>query len=116
MKEFIKYFTGLKRNYGFCNIKNGYVDPETGKIKFNPGDYGWSSVEVTDEDYNNHLAGKKSIGIQPCNDKGMASFGAIDVDPKKYIGFEMQKYLEIIQQKELPIIPVKSLCLMVVQM
>ena len=108
MKEFIKYFTGLKRNYGFCNIKNGYVDPETGKIKFNPGDYGWSSVEVTDEDYNNHLAGKKSIGIQPCNDKGMASFGAIDVDPKKYIGFEMQKYLEIIQEKELPIIPVKS--------
>ena len=26
MKDFIKYFTGLKRNYGFCNIHNGYKD------------------------------------------------------------------------------------------
>ena len=31
MKEFVKYFTGLKRNYGFCNIHNGYKD-ESGKI------------------------------------------------------------------------------------
>ena len=42
MKDFIKYFTGLKRNFGFCNINNGYKDPDTGKLKFNPGDYGWS--------------------------------------------------------------------------
>jgi hypothetical protein len=33
-KEFKEYFTGLTRNYGFCNINNGYKDLETGKIKF----------------------------------------------------------------------------------
>ena len=34
MKDFIKYFTGLTRNYGVCKINEGYVDPETGKKKF----------------------------------------------------------------------------------
>ena len=32
MQEFIKNFTGLERNYGFCNVSNGYKDPDTGKI------------------------------------------------------------------------------------
>ena len=38
----------------------------------------------------------------------MASFGAIDVDPKNILVLRYKKYLEIIQEKELPIIPVKS--------
>ena len=58
MEEFITYFTGLKRNYGFCNIDNGYKDPESGKIKFKPGDYGWSSSPVLKQDYQDHLEGK----------------------------------------------------------
>jgi len=28
MKDFIKYFTGLTRNYGVCKINEGYVDPK----------------------------------------------------------------------------------------
>ena len=107
MKEFIKYFTGLNRNYGFCNIDNGYKDPETGKIKFKPGDYGWSSSPITDQDYLDHLSGKKSIGIQPCDDEGMASFGAIDIDPD-YKNFSANKFLQIIEENDLPVIPIKS--------
>jgi len=108
MKDFIKYFTGLKRNFGFCNINNGYKDPDTGKLKFNPGDYGWSGKLITEEDYNQHLNGTKSIGIQPCDDDGLARFGAIDIDPKVYKDLDIKKYLDIIQQKELPLIPIKS--------
>ena len=48
MTDFIKYFTGLKRNYGFCNVNNGYKDPNTGKIRFHAGDYGWSGKPITD--------------------------------------------------------------------
>ena len=108
MKDFIKYFTGLQRNFGFCNIKNGYKDPDTGKLKFNPGDYGWSGKLITEEDYNQHLNGTKSIGIQPCNDDGFARFGAIDIDPKVYKNLDIKFYLDTIQQKELPLIPIKS--------
>jgi len=108
MKDFIKYFTGLQRNFGFCNIKNGYKDPDTGKLKFNPGDYGWSGKLITEEDYNQHLNGTKSIGIQPCNDNGLACFGAIDIDPKVYKNLDIKFYLDTIQQKELPLIPIKS--------
>ena len=108
MNDFIKCFTGLQRNFGFCNISNGYTDPNTGKIKFNAGDYGWSGKPITEDDYRLHLHGKKSIGIQPCDDNGLACFGAIDIDPKVYKDLDIKKYLDIIQQKELPLIPIKS--------
>jgi len=108
MTDFIKYFTGLKRNYGFCNINNGYKDPQTGKLKFNSGDYGWSGKSITDEDYQQHLDGKKSIGIQPCDDNGFARFGAIDIDPKIYKDLDIKFYLDVIAEKELPLIPIKS--------
>ena len=102
MKDFIKYFTGLTRNYGVCKINEGYVDPETGKKKFK---HEWSQLKVTDKDYEDHLTGIKSIGIQPCTDDGTARFGAIDVD--KY-PIDREFYLKIIQEKSLPIIPVLS--------
>jgi len=108
MNDFIKCFTGLQRNFGFCNISNGYTDPNTGKIKFNAGDYGWSGKPITEDDYRLHLHGKKSIGIQPCDDNGLACFGAIDIDPKVYKDLDIKKYLDIIQEKELPLIPIKS--------
>jgi len=108
MQDFIKYFTGLKRNYGFCNISNGYTDPDTGKLKFKSGDYGWSGKPITDADYKQHLDGTKSIGIQPCNDNNLARFGAIDIDPKNYKELDTKFFLDTIQEKELPLIPVRS--------
>ena len=108
MIEFKKYFTGLERNYGFCNIKNGYKDPNTGKIKFNAGDYGWSGKPITEDDYRLHLHGRKSIGIQPCDDNGYARFGAIDIDPKIYKDLDIKFYLDTIQEKQLPLIPIRS--------
>ena len=108
MTDFIKFFTGLKRNYGFCNINNGYKDPNTGKIKFHSGDYGWSGKPITEEDYRLHLHGRKSIGIQPCDDNGYARFGAIDIDPKIYKDLDIQFYLDTIQKNNLPLIPIKS--------
>jgi len=108
MREFEKFFTGLQRDYGFCNVDKGYVDPDSGKIKFDPGDYGWSKRHITAQDYQDHLDGKKAIGIQPCDDDAKAGFGAIDVDPKNYKNFKLEKYLNIIQEKNLPVIPIES--------
>jgi len=108
MQEFIKNFTGLERNYGFCNVSNGYKDPDTGKIKFRSGDYGWSGKPITELDYQQHLNGTKSIGIQPCNDNDLARFGAIDIDSKSYKDLDIKFYLDTIQEKQLPLIPIKS--------
>ena len=36
MEEFKKYFTGLTRDFGFCNVENGYIDENTGKLKIDP--------------------------------------------------------------------------------
>ena len=108
MNQFTDCFTGLQRDFGFCNIAKGYKDPQTGKIKFNSGDYGWAGKSITQKDYEEHLEGKKSIGIQPCDDNNFARFGAIDIDPKIYKNFDIKFYLDVIQKKELPIIPIKS--------
>ena len=106
-KKFIEIFTGLKRNFGYANVKNGYIDPETGKLKLKHGDYGWASRPITDKDYLDHLEGEKSIGIQACDDEGMARFGAIDIDPE-YKDFSPKKFLEIIKKHELPVVPCRS--------
>ena len=102
MQEYIKYFSGLKRNYGVCKTTEGFVDGETGKKRY---PHEWSSIPVVEQDYLDHLSGIKSIGIQPCTDEGKARFGAIDVD--KY-PIDRKFYLDIIQEKKLPIIPVLS--------
>ena len=52
--------------------------------------------KVSDKDYEDHLKGTKSIGIQPCTDEGTARFGAIDVD--KY-PIDREFYLKTIQEK-----------------
>jgi len=105
-KKFIEIFTGLKRNFGFAKIEKGYTDPETGKLQLKPGDYGWSSRPIEEKDYLEHLSGKKSIGVQPCNDEGMAKFGAIDID--HYKNFSPKKYLDTIKEHSIPVIPCRS--------
>ena len=104
-QKFIEIFTGLKRDYGYADINSAFKDPSTGKLKLK---YGWAAKELNESDYIAHLNGSKSIGIQPCDDDGLARFGAIDIDSEAYNDFNIRKYLEIIDQKNLPVVPVKS--------
>lgn len=103
--KFIEIFTGLDRDYGYADVSSSYTDSKTGKLKLK---YGWAGRSLTRQDYLDHLEGRKSIGIQPCNDDGMARFGAIDIDSSSYEKFDYRKYLEIIDKEKLPIVPVKS--------
>jgi len=107
-KDFIEIFTGLKRNYGFADLSELVMDPETNKMR--PKRYGWTHKEITDKDYIDHLNGRKSIGIQPCTDEGLVKFGAIDVDDQQgsYKGIPIKKILDTIREYDLPLIPVKS--------
>jgi len=104
-RKFIEIFTGLKRDFGIAYLDKIVTDPETGKKK---PTYGWADKPITDQDYLDHLNGKKSIGIQPCNDEGKVLFGAIDIDSKDYKDFSVKTYLDIIKEYDLPLIPVKS--------
>jgi hypothetical protein len=105
-RKFIEFFTGLDRNFGYCDLSNAKVNPDTGKLEIPIKDYGWKGRPVEDEDYKKHLEGSISIGIQPCNDDGEVIFGAIDVDV--YKNFDIPKLLKTIQDLDIPIIPVKS--------
>ena len=104
-RNFIEYFTGLQRNFGFADLTKNIKDPTTGKLK---PEYGWSKQPIAEQDYLDHLSGIKSIGIQPCDDGGMARFGAIDIDSKDYKDFSIKKYLDLIKKYDLPLIPINS--------
>ena len=81
------------------------IDPITKKHK---PTYRWNDEEATADIYKQHLTGEKSIGIQPCNESGLARFGVIDVDFKDYKNYDRKKFVEIIQNNNLPLIPVLS--------
>ena len=105
-KDFIEFFSGLERNYGFCDLTNAKKNSETGKLEPDSKDYGWSGKAITDEDYKNHLEGNLSIGVQPCREDGKVVFAAIDVD--HYKDFDREKLLKKIIDNQIPVVPVKS--------
>ena len=105
VKEFIKLFTGYSGDFGIADMSSAKLDSERNKLK---PDYEWSGRPVTEEDYKNHIAGKISIGIQPCTIDGTARFGCIDIDPKNYKGFKIENYLALFEQYKLPLIPMLS--------
>ena len=104
-KEFIELFKGYEGDFGMADMSNPSIDADKNKIKPN---YEWAGCPITDKDYLDHLAGKKSIGIQPCRIDKTVQFGCIDVDPPDYGAFKIEKYLASIQQHKLPIVPILS--------
>ena len=104
--KFREIFRGLERNFGKCDLSNAKVNPDTGKLVIPVNDYGWSGRPVTDEDYQKHLDGEISIGIQPCTEEGKVIFAAIDVD--QYKDFNKEQFFKRLHENEIPLIPVKS--------
>ena len=105
VNEFIKLFSGYDGDFGIADMSKATLDSEKNKLK---PDYEWSGRPVTAKDYENHINGKISIGIQPCRLDGTAQFGCIDIDPKNYKDFKTEKYLALFKQYKLPIVPLLS--------
>ena len=55
-QKFVKIFDGLKRDYGYAEITNGYKDSTTGKFKVK---HGWAGKALTNLDYLQHLNGRE---------------------------------------------------------
>ena len=104
-QKFIEIFTGFSDNYGQADMQRLEIDPVSKKQK---PEYRWAQKRITDQDYLDHLKGTKSIGIQPCNEKNKARFGAIDIDPNEYQGLDRKFYLDKIKEYNLPLIPILS--------
>ena len=106
MKEFRKYFGGLERDFGFCNVNNGYHDPQTNKLKFDPGDYGWSKRNISDQDYQDHLDGKDpALGVIPINENNSCRWGCIDVDE---YNLDHKKLAASIKSHKFPLVMFRS--------
>ena len=105
VEEYIKLFTGYSGDFGLADMSKVSVDSERNKIK---PDYEWAGRPVTSQDYQDHLSGKISIGIQACKLDKTAQFGCIDIDPKNYATFDIQAYLNLFKKYNLPLVPILS--------
>ena len=105
IEDFIKIFSGFDLDFGKADMSNIEVDTERNKVKPR---YEWAGRNINTQDYQLHLNGKISIGIQPCRIDRKASFGCIDIDPKNYSEFKIETYLAYFQQYGLPLIPCLS--------
>tara|TARA_R110000824_G_scaffold55671_2_gene153229 strand:+ start:1613 stop:3181 length:1569 start_codon:yes stop_codon:yes gene_type:complete len=103
--KFIKLFSGYEGDFGIADMSKATLDYEKNKLK---PDYEWSGRPITTIDYQNHIKGNISIGIQPCKLNKTAQFGCIDIDPKNYAEFKTEKYLALFAQYKLPLVPLMS--------
>jgi hypothetical protein len=84
-RKFIEFFTGLDRNFGYCDLSNAKVNQDTGKLEIPIKDYGWKGRPVEDEDYKKHLEGSISIGIQPA------------INPQTGEEFTFEQYIRVVE-------------------
>ena len=105
VNEFIKLFSGYDGDFGIADMSKATLDAEKNKIQH---DYEWSGRPITPQDYENHIQGKISIGIQPCKLNKTAHLGCIDIDPKNYADFKTEQYWALFQKFKLPLIPLMS--------
>jgi hypothetical protein len=103
--EFIKLFSGYDGDFGIADMSSAKLDVERNKLK---PDYEWAGRPIASSDYQDHINGKISIGIQPCKLNKTAQFGCIDIDPKNYSNFKVENYLALFQQYNLPLVPLLS--------
>ena len=94
--RFMKRFQGLTRAYGVYALTGkrsarGKVEGKAKTVK----------RPLTERIYDDHLAGRISLGVVPINDEGLTLFGAIDVDvyDLNHIEFEAK-----VREKEIPLI------------
>ncbi len=103
--KFIELFTGYQGDFGIADMSSAQLDTDKNKLKPN---YEWAGRPITQGDYRDHIAGKISIGIQPCRLDKTVQFGCIDIDSKDYASFKVENYLALFQQFKLPLVPLLS--------
>jgi hypothetical protein len=94
-------FKGLDRAYGTYSLVRS---SKTDKNKI-LGEAITKHAPVTEQLWEDHLAGRTGIGIVPIRDDSMCFFGAIDVD---VYDLDYVPTLKLIEDNELPLIPCKT--------
>lgn len=94
-------FEGYGKAYGTYTI-----DPENiaaqGKLT---GRASTLTEEVTDQVWDDHLMGRKSLGVIPINENSEVKFGAIDIDDYH---IDLKEILIKIEKHKLPLVPCRS--------
>lgn len=98
-KEFMNIFAGLDRAHGEYTIeaKKGLKAVGKARTVKNP---------VTEELWENHLVGKRGLGIIPIRDDNNCYFGAIDID--SYENFDPSEIAKLCENNEWPVVVCRS--------
>jgi len=102
LKEFCNLFAGNKTAYGIHTYKKTKL--EEGKKE--EGRNVTKTETLTDQQYRDHLEGRKGLGIIPINGSNVCSFAVLDVDIYEKKTF--MRYLSFIYDCHLPVVPFRS--------
>jgi hypothetical protein len=97
---FIDIFDGLERAYGVYQINS---TKQSGK---QVGHAATLNKSVTVQLWEDHLLGKKAIGIIPIKDNSNCKFGAIDIDV--YAGLDFVKIHKEVKKHKFPLVVCRS--------
>jgi hypothetical protein len=97
---FIDIFDGLERAYGTYQIDTA---KQNGK---QVGRAATLNKPVTEKLWEDHLSGKKGIGIIPIKDNSCCKFGAIDIDI--YAGLDFKQIYKEVKQHKFPLVVCRS--------
>jgi len=98
-KRFAELFGGLDRAYGEYTVQNKKGAKSVGRAQT-------LKEQVTDELFEQHLAGKKGIGIIPIKDNNKCTWGAIDID--SYENFDPKTIADQIEENGWPLVTCRS--------
>lgn len=103
-------FAGLVRSHGryfYANPDAGHMDPATfaGNGKKNDGEGKTIYEPYTEDHWQQHLAGKYSLGICPIRDDATCCWGAIDLD---VYNADVVQFSRTLTDSELPLIPCRT--------
>ena len=99
LADFMSFFKGNIHNYGlhvYKYIENKKESGTNATVK---------NKLLTEIQYQDHLEGRKGLGIIPINEKNKSCFGVIDVD---LYNTDLTDYLMAIEKNNFPLVPFKS--------
>jgi hypothetical protein len=105
--RFMGLYKSNPKGFGYGKGIGVRFDSVTNKCEYEKGSIGWQRGQVKTEDWIDHLAGVKALGLGPNLDNGTCFWGSIDVDKvgsDKYT-FNVNEIVKLSAQLRLPLVP-----------
>lgn len=106
LKLFSTLFTGLRGAYQEVRWLDEYEEHATGQKRKSKNF--WVKKPVTEQQYQEHLEGKRVLGVGPLDEDNLCRFGVIDIDQYNWSETRKNNLCNQIEKFNFPLVPAMS--------